>query len=187
MGLRNFPGGTTHCTRRTQAAATADAITHLLHPPRHLQDLQGVADHPHPPGSPPARDQPLLHPILGHETGGGGQAPVPPPPYRIHSAVTPNTTSSEPPHHTRGPRPPPPPSSSSRTGPPPPPPPIRNGHSSSSKSNIEDFESKFDFHPVEDFPPPEEYRNFTKIYPSKSNKPGPGMIRGVPPAPPLAR
>lgn len=126
-------------------------------------------------------------PNPGSRNGGGGQAPVPPPPYRIHSAVTPNTTSSEPPHHTRGPRPPPPPSSSSRTGPPPPPPPIRNGHSSSSKSNIEDFESKFDFHPVEDFPPPEEHRNFTKIYPSKSNKPGPGMIRGVPPAPPLAR
>ncbi|XP_052383695.1 WAS/WASL-interacting protein family member 2-like [Oncorhynchus keta] len=131
-------------------------------------------------------NKPLLHPILGHEMGVVG-TPLFPPPYRIHSAITPNTTSSEPPHHTRGPRPPPPPSSSSRTGPPPPPPPIRNGYSSSSKSNIEDFESKFDFHPVEDFPAPEEYRNFTKIYPSKSNKPGPGMIRGVPPAPPVAR
>lgn len=34
----------------------------------------------------------------------------------------------------------------------------------------EDFESKYSFHPLDDFPPPEEYRHFTKIYPSRANK-----------------
>ncbi|XP_034257934.1 WAS/WASL-interacting protein family member 3 isoform X2 [Pantherophis guttatus] len=31
----------------------------------------------------------------------------------------------------------------------------------------DDFESKFTFHPVEDFPPPEEFKPFKKIYPSQ--------------------
>uniref|UniRef100_A0A3P8VIX3 Uncharacterized protein n=1 Tax=Cynoglossus semilaevis TaxID=244447 RepID=A0A3P8VIX3_CYNSE len=37
-------------------------------------------------------------------------------------------------------------------------------------SPSDDFESKFHFHPVEDLPPPEEYRHFNKVYPSQSNK-----------------
>ncbi|XP_023256906.1 WAS/WASL-interacting protein family member 2-like, partial [Seriola lalandi dorsalis] len=115
---------------------------------------------------------------------GGRDAPPPPPPYRVNSSES----------HTRVGKPPPPPSSSSisssssRTpaGPPPPPPPIRNGHSnmSSSKSIMDDFESKFNFHPIEDFPPPEEYRHFSKVYPSKNSK---ATMRGAPPAPPVGR
>lgn len=34
----------------------------------------------------------------------------------------------------------------------------------------DDFEAKFNFHPIEDLPPPEDYRHFSKVYPSKSNK-----------------
>ena len=34
----------------------------------------------------------------------------------------------------------------------------------------DDFESKFNFHPVEDLPPPEEYRHFSRVYPSKGTK-----------------
>lgn len=34
----------------------------------------------------------------------------------------------------------------------------------------DDFESKFHFHPIEDFPPPEEFRPFPRIYPSKENR-----------------
>ncbi|RLW11156.1 hypothetical protein DV515_00001634 [Chloebia gouldiae] len=32
---------------------------------------------------------------------------------------------------------------------------------------IDDFESKFTFHSVEDFPPPDEFKPFQKTYPSK--------------------
>lgn len=34
----------------------------------------------------------------------------------------------------------------------------------------DDFESKFNFHSIEELPPPEEYRPFSKVYPSKTNK-----------------
>ncbi|KAJ8335127.1 hypothetical protein SKAU_G00407660 [Synaphobranchus kaupii] len=57
---------------------------------------------------------------------------------------------------------------SSRTPPPAPPPPLpsslRNGH----MHILDDFESKFQFHPIDDFPPPEEFKPFPRIYPSKA-------------------
>jgi len=37
-------------------------------------------------------------------------------------------------------------------------------------SSSDDFESKFNFHPFEDLPPPEEYRHVNKVYPSKTSK-----------------
>uniref|UniRef100_A0A673KT31 WAS/WASL-interacting protein family member 3-like n=1 Tax=Sinocyclocheilus rhinocerous TaxID=307959 RepID=A0A673KT31_9TELE len=37
----------------------------------------------------------------------------------------------------------------------------------------DDFESKFHFHPIEDFPPPEEFRPFPRTYPSKENRVNP--------------
>ncbi|KAK2836746.1 hypothetical protein Q7C36_014615 [Tachysurus vachellii] len=43
---------------------------------------------------------------------------------------------------------------------------VRNGHLHS----FDDFESKFQFHPVEDFPPPEVFRPFLRTYPSKENR-----------------
>ncbi|XP_054914873.1 WAS/WASL-interacting protein family member 3 isoform X2 [Poeciliopsis prolifica] len=59
---------------------------------------------------------------------------------------------------------------SNRILPPPPPPPppfsLRNGHLHSP----DDFESKFQFHSVEDFPPPEEFKPFPRVYPSKENR-----------------
>uniref|UniRef100_H3CLZ5 WAS/WASL interacting protein family, member 2b n=1 Tax=Tetraodon nigroviridis TaxID=99883 RepID=H3CLZ5_TETNG len=48
----------------------------------------------------------------------------------------------------------------------------------------DDFESKYSFHPLDDFPPPEEYRHFTKIYPSRANR---AVMRGAPPLPPVGR
>lgn len=34
----------------------------------------------------------------------------------------------------------------------------------------DDFESKFQFHPVVDFPPPGEFKPFPRSYPSKENR-----------------
>ncbi|XP_054914874.1 WAS/WASL-interacting protein family member 3 isoform X3 [Poeciliopsis prolifica] len=63
---------------------------------------------------------------------------------------------------------------SNRILPPPPPPPppfsLRNGHL---HSPADDFESKFQFHSVEDFPPPEEFKPFPRVYPSKENRVNP--------------
>ncbi|KAK2536204.1 Wipf2 [Columba guinea] len=51
------------------------------------------------------------------------------------------------------------------------------------KDGADDFESKYSFHPVEDFPAPEEYKYFQRIYPSKTNR----ATRGAPPLPPIPR
>ncbi|KAK7139421.1 hypothetical protein R3I93_016530 [Phoxinus phoxinus] len=135
---------------------------------------------PSPQGArppPPAREPPgrgAAPPVPGQPSRNGRDAPPPPPPpYRTHGS-----TSDVP---SRG-KPPPPPSRTP-AGPPPPPPPIRNGHTSISRSFVDDFESKYSFHPLDDFPPPEEYRHFTKIYPSKANR----VMRGAPPLPPVGR
>ncbi|XP_061606220.1 WAS/WASL-interacting protein family member 2-like isoform X2 [Phyllopteryx taeniolatus] len=91
----------------------------------------------------------------------------PPPPYR--TAGSPNRSSDPP---VRG------------KPPPPPPPPLRHGHASSVIPCLgDDFESKYLFHPLDDFPPPDEYRHFAKIYPSKAYS----AMRGAPPLPPVGR
>lgn len=43
--------------------------------------------------------------------------------------------------------------------------------------SADDFESKYSFHPVEDFPAPEEYKYFQRIYPSKTNRGKGGGVR----------
>ncbi|KAJ8344718.1 hypothetical protein SKAU_G00289110 [Synaphobranchus kaupii] len=124
----------------------------------------------HAPPPPPARDPPSRGaapppPVM---RSAGRDAP-PPPPYRTQ-------TNSE--SHSRAKHPPP------RTpAVAPPPPPIRNGHTSIFRCFVDDFESKYSFHPLEDFPAPDEYRHFTKIYPSKTNR----VMRGAPPLPPVGR
>ncbi|XP_047198404.1 uncharacterized protein LOC118099177 [Hippoglossus stenolepis] len=141
------------------------------------------------------RGQKVKDPFTGYhaETGSG--------PVYIQDMVQPDEMRETGPYSLNRVGKPPPPSSisssssSPRTpaGPPPPPPPIRNGHSnfSSSKSIIDDFESKFNFHPIEDLPPPEEYRHFNKVYPKQRARVAvsvdPGMMRGAPPAPPVGR
>ncbi|XP_028840974.1 WAS/WASL-interacting protein family member 2b [Denticeps clupeoides] len=126
---------------------------------------------------PPARDPPgrgAAPPVPGQTARNGREAPPPPPPYRTQGSSTEAPSRGKPP----------PPPSRTPAGPPPPPPPIRNGHSSIPRSFVDDFESKYSFHPLDDFPPPEEYRHFTKIYPSKANR---VVMRGAPPLPPVGR
>ncbi|NXK16154.1 WIPF2 protein, partial [Arenaria interpres] len=134
--------------------------------------LRGLA--PPPPASaspslqssrppPPARDPPSR-----------GAAPPPPPPMlrnggRDAPPPPPPSGSTEPPSRGK----PPPPPTRTPAGPPPPPPPVRNGHRdsiSTVRAFLDDFESKYSFHPVEDFPAPEEYKYFQRIYPSKTNR-----------------
>uniref|UniRef100_A0A3Q3GK73 WAS/WASL interacting protein family, member 2b n=1 Tax=Labrus bergylta TaxID=56723 RepID=A0A3Q3GK73_9LABR len=125
-------------------------------PPPPIRDVPGRGAAPPVPAQPSA------------SRAGGREAPLPPP-YRTHGSPS---LSSDPP--VRG-KPPPPPTRTP-AAPPPPPPPIRNGHSSSTTSSsiprsfVDDFESKYSFHPLDDFPPPDEYRHFAKIYPSKANR-----------------
>ncbi|XP_029938177.1 WAS/WASL-interacting protein family member 3 isoform X2 [Salarias fasciatus] len=90
-------------------------------------------------------------PAVPRSAGVGRLAPPPAPPAR-----SPSTELS-----TRIPPPPPPP--------PLPPYSLRNGHLHS----LDDFESKFQFHPVEDLPPPDEFKPFPRIYPSKENRVNP--------------
>ncbi|KAB5531139.1 hypothetical protein PHYPO_G00137450 [Pangasianodon hypophthalmus] len=88
-------------------------------------------------------------PAVPGSAGAGRLAPPPAPPAR---SPTTELSSRIPP-----PLPPLPPA---------PPISVRNGHLHS----FDDFESKFHFHPVEDFPPPEAFRPFPRIYPSKENR-----------------
>ncbi|XP_068432462.1 WAS/WASL-interacting protein family member 3 isoform X1 [Clinocottus analis] len=124
--------------------------------------------------------------------------PLPPPPPKVAAVPSPamralppsypcNAPTRRPPAVPRSagvgrPAPPPVPPArspstelSSRIPPPPPPPPLpplslRNGHL---HSLADDFESKFQFHPVEDFPPPDEFKPFPRSYPSKENRVNP--------------
>ncbi|KYO26861.1 WAS/WASL-interacting protein family member 3 isoform A [Alligator mississippiensis] len=86
---------------------------------------------------------------------GAGKLPLPPqPPAR--SPTTELTSKS--PYAQAGPWPAREPS-----------PQLRNGN----MPIVDDFESKFTFHSVEDFPPPDEFKPFQRIYPSKEPRDAP--------------
>lgn len=115
---------------------------------------------PAPPAVPPG-SQPFLQkrrPGRGPGTSGGKLNPPPVPPAR-----SPTTELSSRSQQAPGWTPTPQPGGQ-----------LRNG----SLHIIDDFESKFTFHSVEDFPPPDEYKPCQKIYPSKiprSRTPGPWL------------
>nr|XP_051709229.1 WAS/WASL-interacting protein family member 3 isoform X1 [Oryctolagus cuniculus]XP_051709230.1 WAS/WASL-interacting protein family member 3 isoform X1 [Oryctolagus cuniculus] len=110
-----------------------------------------------PPGS-----QPFLQkkrPGRGPGAGGGKLNPPPAPPARSPTTELSSKSQQQAPAWTPTPQP---------GGQ------LRNG----SLPVLDDFESKFTFHSVEDFPPPDEYKASQKVYPSKiprSRTPGPWL------------
>ncbi|XP_062337002.1 WAS/WASL-interacting protein family member 2b isoform X2 [Osmerus eperlanus] len=158
-------------------APTGGGSSSLAPPPPPYR--QPVANGPSSPVNEAAPELPQRHNSLSKKLSSGGHTPTrgpapPPPPSPTPPGGRPPPPVREPPG--RGAAPPVPGSTSRNSGreAPPPPPPYRTH---------DDFESKYSFHPLDDFPPPEEYRHFNKIYPSKANR---GM-RGAPPLPPVQR
>ncbi|XP_048416937.2 WAS/WASL-interacting protein family member 3 isoform X1 [Stegostoma tigrinum] len=104
----------------------------------------------------------------GVHSSGGKLAPPPLPPVRSSSTelTSRNQHTPSPIWTSLCPVPPPPP-----PPPPVPPPPlplkVRQGISITQSPVSDDFESKYNFHSVEDLPPPDEYKSFPRIYPSK--------------------
>uniref|UniRef100_W5MGD2 WAS/WASL interacting protein family member 3 n=1 Tax=Lepisosteus oculatus TaxID=7918 RepID=W5MGD2_LEPOC len=110
---------------------------------------------PPPPPSLPSVVPARRPPGIPRAGGGGRLAPPPAPPARSPSTEL-SSRNQVPPNSSWGPTPPPPP---------PPPPFLKNSQMPSLV--LDDFESKFHFHSVVDFPPPEEYKQFPRVYPSK--------------------
>ncbi|XP_028317099.1 WAS/WASL-interacting protein family member 3 [Gouania willdenowi] len=128
------------------ASFTPSSPSILPPPPPRMAPVPSPAMRSLPP-SYPCNAPTRRPPAVPKSAGVGRLAPPPAPPAR-----SPNTELS--------PRIPPPP-------PPLPPSTLRNGHL---HSLADDFESKFQFHPVEDLPPPDEFKPFPRIYPSKENR-----------------
>ncbi|XP_061886355.1 WAS/WASL-interacting protein family member 3-like [Entelurus aequoreus] len=101
-----------------------------------------------PPASYPCNAPTRRPPAVPRSAAASRLAPPPVPPARSSST---ELSARIPPPPLPPPPPPLPPSS------------VRNGHLHS----LDDFESKFQFHPVEDLPPPDEFKPFPRIYPSK--------------------
>ncbi|XP_051872583.1 WAS/WASL-interacting protein family member 2 [Pristis pectinata] len=112
----------------------------------------------------PAREAPSRS---GVHNGGGKLASPPLPPFRSSSTEVTSRNQHSPssirtPTQTPSMLPPPPP--------PPPPLPLKNRQGLASAQPpvyVDDFESKYNFHSVEDLPPPDEYKSFPRTYPSK--------------------
>uniref|UniRef100_A0A3B3UXJ4 WAS/WASL-interacting protein family member 3-like n=1 Tax=Poecilia latipinna TaxID=48699 RepID=A0A3B3UXJ4_9TELE len=126
--------------------------------------------------SPPPFSEPSRFPILRDSPLG----PPPPPPPPLPTSFTPSCPTTLPPPP---PKVAPVPSAAMRSLPPSYPcniptrrPPAQGGFFISSffcpqlSASLDDFESKFQFHPVEDLPPPDEFKPFPRVYPSKENR-----------------
>ncbi|XP_041104981.1 WAS/WASL-interacting protein family member 3-like isoform X2 [Polyodon spathula] len=106
---------------------------------------------PPPPFTPPMAGFPRRPPDVPRARGGGRPTPPPAPPAR-----SPNTELSS---RNQSPASPDWPLSH--------PPPSPHPHKNEEMHNLDDFESKFKFHSMDDFPPPDEYKQFSRVYPSK--------------------
>ncbi|XP_072139099.1 uncharacterized protein wipf3 isoform X2 [Mobula birostris] len=92
---------------------------------------------------------------------GGGKSASPPLPPSRSSSTEATSRNQHSPGAIRTPLPPPPP---------PPPLPVKNRQGLASVPPpvyADDFEAKYNFHSVEDLPPPDEYKSIPRIYPSK--------------------
>uniref|UniRef100_A0A3Q0QYP2 WAS/WASL interacting protein family member 3 n=1 Tax=Amphilophus citrinellus TaxID=61819 RepID=A0A3Q0QYP2_AMPCI len=163
-------------------------------PVQHSQHTSVTQPSPPPPPPPPPTVQPLSAVPGDPSFTPSCPTTLPPPPPKVAPVPSPAMRTLPPSYPCNAPtrRPPavprsagvgrlaPPPAPPARSPttelstriPPPPPPPLppsslRNGHL---HSLADDFESKFQFHPVEDLPPPDEFKPFPRIYPSKENR-----------------
>ncbi|NXE95721.1 WIPF2 protein, partial [Menura novaehollandiae] len=183
----------------------------LAPPPPPYRQPPGVPNGPSSPGSESAPELPQRHNSLHRKAPGPLRGLAPPPPTAASPSLQssrPPPPARDPPSRGAGPPPPPPPVRNGHrdsistvraflgewdpcTDPPrnralrlwpgsPEPPSLTCLFSLFS---TDDFESKYSFHPVEDFPAPEEYKYFQRIYPSKTNR----ATRGAPPLPPIPR
>ncbi|XP_077469043.1 WAS/WASL-interacting protein family member 1-like isoform X2 [Stigmatopora argus] len=173
--------------------------------PQRNTSLSTSASSPHirtGPLPPPPNERP---PSFGRSQSSGRTGPLPPPPppssrnvgsvglrsSPAHSSIS--RPGSDSPRGGPGVRPPLPPDRPG-TGPGGTslPQSMGNGFQNSHRNQIhDDWEARFNFHPVSDLPPPEPYQHFHKTYPSKISKNGGGGSgkneRGPPPLPPTHR
>ncbi|KAG2464774.1 WIPF3 protein, partial [Polypterus senegalus] len=125
--------------------------------------LSGSFQFPPPPSMPDGYSRDSLvtpSPIPNFPTSGGRLAPPVPPARSPSTELTSRSPVS---------------SVTNWPPPPPPPPPPHVFHTSLFSQNgqinsCDDFESKFKFHSMDDFPPPDEFKPFPRIYPSKESK-----------------
>lgn len=172
-------------SNRSSSSSSSSSSLAPPPPPPYRQQLS-VSNGPSSPVNEVAPELPQRHNSLSKKPASGSHTPTrahapPPPPSPTPQGGRPPPPVRDPPGRAAAP---PVPGQTSRNGreAPPPPPPYRT-HGSSDPPSRDDFESKYSFHPLDDFPPPDEYRHFTKIYPSKANR----VVRGAPPLPPVGR
>uniref|UniRef100_A0A8C9ES59 WAS/WASL interacting protein family member 2 n=1 Tax=Pavo cristatus TaxID=9049 RepID=A0A8C9ES59_PAVCR len=179
----------------------------LAPPPPPYRQPPGVPNGPSSPINESAPELPQRHNSLHRKTPGPLRGLAPPPPASASPSLQssrPPPPARDPPSRGAAPPPPPPMLRNGGRDAPPPPPPYRLHGSTEPPSrgnppalapicsplltcpvfvfppfSADDFESKYSFHPVEDFPAPEEYKYFQRIYPSKTNR-GEGGASHVP-------
>ncbi|XP_034748658.1 WAS/WASL-interacting protein family member 3 [Etheostoma cragini] len=178
---------------RRPPPASSSAPSSPSHSSKHLPFFPASSPPP-PPPTPPSGPPPPFPPQAFQDRPANRPPPplpstLPPPPPKVAAVPSPAMRSLPPSYPCNAPtrRPPAVPRSAGvpRLAPPPAPPARYSMLENEDKMAAfnctftvcilpaDDFESKFQFHPVEDFPPPDDFKPFPRIYPSKENRGNP--------------